>query len=91
MHKNQQPVIQEPELSKDLLRLYDEFTEFQDRCSFLCDAFACILARHEYVDENTINGFSYYAHWLKQQVVGFKERLKHMHECSCGRSDLGNP
>jgi hypothetical protein len=74
-------------LSKELVRLYDEFTEFQDRCSFLCDAFACTVADNEYLDESTSNGFSYYSHWMKQQLAYFKARLKQIHESSRSESE----
>jgi hypothetical protein len=65
---------------QDILQLYDEFAEFNDRCSFLCDAFAGIVANPEYIDENTIHGFSRYSDWLKHKIVEFKARLKHIHE-----------
>jgi len=81
-NREQQPVVENTEISKDILQLYDELTEFYDRCSFLCDAFASIVANHEYVDENTINGFSCYSNWLKQQVGDIKAKLKHIHESS---------
>ena len=80
--RKQQSVVDGAEVSKDILQLYDEFTEFYDRCSFLCDAFASIVANHEYVDENTIHGFSRYSNWLKQQIGDFKTKLKHIQESS---------
>ena len=76
----QKSVTEASSLRQDILRLYDEFTEFNDRCSFLCDAFAGIVANHEYIDENTIHGFSRYSDWLKHQISEFKSKLKHIHE-----------
>ena len=88
MCKKEQPVIKQDALNRELVLLYDEFTDFHDRCSFLCDAFACIVANHEYVDENTINGFDHYSNWLKQQLAVFKAKLKHIHEHIRNESDL---
>lgn len=89
MAKTEHPATNYTALTKELVRLYDEFAEFQDHCSFLCDAFACIVANHEYADESTINGFSHYSHWLKQQVIYFRARLKQIQERS--RSAAGLP
>jgi len=77
-----QPVTEELSLSIDILRLYDEFSEFNDRCSFLCDAFAGIVANHEEIDENTIHGCSLYSNWLKQQIGYYNTKLRRIQEKS---------
>ena len=69
------PISEEKQLISEIVRLYDDFTEFNDRCAFLCDAFASIVSEPQLIDKNTINGFSSYACWLKHQVEEFKFRL----------------
>ena len=63
-------------LRLQLLTLYDELTEFSDQCSFLCDAFACIPAQEEVIDDETIRGISYYAHWMKRRIRKMKAELR---------------
>lgn len=70
-----EPESKEAQLALEILRLYDDFTEFNDRCAFLCDAFVGIVSDPESLEESTINGLSYYSHWLKHQVGDFKETL----------------
>ena len=62
-------------LQRQLLTLYDELTEFSDQCSFLCDAFTCIPAQEGAIDAETINGISYYAHWMKGRIRKMKADL----------------
>lgn len=69
----------ENNLAVELLSLCDEFAEFRDRCSFLCDAFSHIASHSEDITENTANGLDCYACWLKSQVYAFNEKLHDMH------------
>lgn len=68
--------LQKPLLKKELLTLYDEFSEFTDQCAFLCDAFAATAANYENLDKESAKGLDHNAYWLKQKVKGFKVRLQ---------------
>ncbi len=63
-------------VSKQLLDYYDEFTEFSDRCAFLCDAFAAVAAHNESLDEHSVRGLAYSADWLKLRARELKEKLR---------------
>lgn len=63
-----------------LLTLYDDLAEFQDQCSFLCDAFASIVTQEEIIDRETVRGASIYAQWIKERVKQMKEELKPIYE-----------
>ena len=64
----------------NLINLYDEFTEFNDYCSFLCDAFACIISQEEVIDEDTIKGLSRCSSWMKQRVKEIKAELNEIQQ-----------
>lgn len=64
----------------ELLNYYDEFTEFNEDCAFLCDAFAAIAASSENLDRYSINGFERNAFRLKRRAVELKEKLKAIRE-----------
>jgi hypothetical protein len=68
------------DISLDLLKLYDDFADFNDDCAFLCDAFASLAANHECLDQDNINGLERHAYWLKQRVGEFKERIRQIRE-----------
>ena len=63
-----------------LLALYDDMAEFQDQCSFLCDAFASITAQNEVIGQETIRGVSIYSEWIKEQVGQLKAELRLCYE-----------
>ena len=63
-----------------VLRLYDEFTQFSDQCAFLCDSFAAIPTRQEFIEPETIDGIDFYACWLKTRVQEIKDELQKTHE-----------
>jgi hypothetical protein len=67
-------------LHLEVVRLYDELTEFSDQCAFLCDAFAAIPAQQEDIASETISGISYYSHWLKTRLLEIKNELRKIHE-----------
>ncbi len=73
----------ENELAVELLSLCDEFSEFNNCCSFLCDSFSHIVNHPENINKNTANGFDCYACWLKNQTYVFNERLHAMHRLLC--------
>lgn len=59
-----------------ILALYDDLAEFQDQCSFLCDAFASIVTQVEVIDQETVRGVSIYSEWVKERVGQLKAELK---------------
>ena len=67
---------QEPRLAMELLRYYDDFSEFNDDCAFLCDAFAALVTNSDYLDQQSREGFDRHTRQLKQKVQEFKERLR---------------
>ncbi|WP_281557929.1 hypothetical protein [Thalassomonas sp. RHCl1] len=68
------------QLKADMLLLCDEFSQFNEECAFICDAFAAIVREPEALDQATIAGFSHYSIWLKEQVAGFKHRIHEVHK-----------
>jgi len=71
-------------LSQEILTLYDDFSEFHDQCSFLCDAFASITAQDETLDSYSAQGLGRSACWMKLRVREFRKRL---HEIQGGISN----
>ncbi|MEE8056283.1 MAG: hypothetical protein V3T17_00385 [Pseudomonadales bacterium] len=67
-------------LSSALTSYYDEFADFNEDCAFLCDAFVCLTANHENLDQYSIQGFERNALWLKRRVNELKESLKKIRE-----------
>jgi len=65
-------------LSLALLNFYDEFADFNEDCAFLCDAFACMVENHEYLDQDSTRGLSRNAYWLKRRTTKLKEVIKHI-------------
>ena len=65
----------EAEISLELVQYCDDFADFNEDCAFLCDAFACLAANNEDLDERSIRGLERHAYSLKQRVGEFKERL----------------
>ena len=75
-----EPVTKKSLLSRDLMHLYDEMTELNDHCAFLCDAFACLAAEEDCMDDSTAHGLSRQAGWMKRQMEAFKAKLKQIYE-----------
>ena len=69
-------------LSQEILTLYDDFTQFHDQCSFLCDAFASLAVRNEALDGYSAQGLGQCAVWMKFRVREFQERLGKLHDKS---------
>lgn len=63
-------------ISRQLLDYYDEFAEFSDRCSFLCDAFAAMAVQSGSLDEYSVRGLAYSADWLKLRTRELKDKLR---------------
>ena len=67
----------------DLLNLYNEVTEFNDLCAFLCDAFASLAAGEEALDTSTIEGLKCLSHWMKQRMAEVKRQIMEIQEKAC--------
>jgi hypothetical protein len=62
------------------LRLYDEFAEVNDYCSFLCDAFASLTSEGNCLDIDTATGATRFCHLIKYRMQELKGDLKQIHE-----------
>jgi len=69
-----------PSLEADLLHFYDNFVEFHDHCSFLCDAFSSLATEDDYMDNSTAMGASRYSHWVKHRAQELKQNLQQIHK-----------
>lgn len=67
-------------LADELLSLYDEITEFNDCCTFLCDAFCSLAAEEHALDTSTVEGLKCFSYWIKQRMETVKARLKDIQE-----------
>ncbi|HTF96685.1 MAG TPA: hypothetical protein VL995_11175 [Cellvibrio sp.] len=61
--------------TNDLLFLYDEFTEFQSQCTFLCDAVAALTRAGWVMDKWSVNGLHMNATQVKTRAEVFREKL----------------
>jgi len=67
-------------LKTDLLRFYDRFVEFNDDCSFMCDALMALAANEEHLDPYTAIGAGRYSDWVKSCIKTLEKELKKTHE-----------
>ncbi|MGL6159404.1 hypothetical protein [Microbulbifer sp.] len=67
-------------LEVDLMHFDDDFVEFADYCSFMCDAFACLAMREDYLGGNTAGGIIRYSSRIKRRVEVLKEDLGKIYE-----------
>ena len=75
MFDDKQDTAEYETLSQEILALYDDFTQFHDQCSFLCDATASLATRHEALDGYSVQGLGQSTQWLKLNVREFQKRL----------------
>lgn len=64
------------ETTKALLLLYDDFTEFQSQCTFLCDAVVALAMSELVMDKWSVNGLHMNAVQVKRRAEAFGERLQ---------------
>ncbi len=69
-------------VAAELLHFYDEFVEFHDHCSFLCDAFVCLASEEDCLEASTVMGVSRYSQWLKRRARELKEELRQIQKRS---------
>lgn len=68
----------------DLRTFYDDFEEFNDYCSFLCDAVSSLLSEYKdnEPDLHTILGAKRHCSWLKVRAEELKHELGGIYEKS---------
>ncbi len=64
-------------LSAELVEFYDEIVEFNDYCSFLCDAMSSLFGEYKdsEPDIHTILGAKRHCSWLKSRAEELKNEL----------------
>lgn len=77
---NESSKLTKTPLRTDILHFYDEFVEFQDYCSFMCEAFASLAAEEHYMDTSSAMGASRFCYWIKRRMQELKGDLKKIHE-----------
>ena len=77
-------------LKTDLLHFYDEFVEFQDYCSFMCEAFASLATEENYLDTSTAMGASRFCQWMKRRMQELRGDLKKIHEKAYIQSQISS-
>lgn len=67
-------------LTNELLALYDEFTEFQSQCTFLCDAVVALAIAELPMDRRSVNGLHMCATQVKQRAEVLEGKLSGLRE-----------
>lgn len=70
-------ITAKPPLSRELLILYDDFSEYDAYCAFFCSAVACLNSgREEWLDEISAEGLCLFSQWLKDRSSSLKTELE---------------
>lgn len=74
----------EEDLNMNLAAFYDDFEEFNDYCSFLCDAISSLFCEYQDCepDPHTILGAKRHCSWLKCRAEELKKELHDIYERS---------
>ena len=91
MFDQQQIHIYGQSLSKDLVVLYDEITQFNDCCALMCDAFSALVGRDEVINPNTARGIDHGAIWIKKKVEEYKTIIGILLEQACALDNQIKP
>lgn len=75
----------ETSVQMDLLNFYDQFTEFQGNCAFMCDALVSLIEEEHCLEKNTAGGVSSYSQWIKARAQALKIDLKRIHKKTCNQ------
>lgn len=67
-------------IKTDLLRFYDEFSEFNDCCAFMCDALARTSLKEGYLEGSGAMGASHFCNWMKRRMQELKGELGEIHK-----------
>ena len=66
--------------TNELLLLYDDFTEFQRQCTFLCDAVTALAMSGLVMDKWSVNGLQIYAGQVKERAEVFGKKLSKLRD-----------
>lgn len=61
--------------TNELLLLYDDFTEFQSQCTFLCDAVVALVMSELVMDKWSVNGLHMNAVQVKRRAESLRDKL----------------
>jgi len=75
-----------PNINQDLIQLYDNMCEFNDYCSFLCDAVPGLFSEECDIDIHTVQGARRHFSQLKLQAETLKIDLRGIQQRACGRA-----
>lgn len=64
--------------SHGLVDFYDDFVEFHDHCSFLCDAIASMVGQDDQFDACTVMGIKRACFWVKDRGQDLKKELQQL-------------
>lgn len=79
-------LTQGPSIKRDLVVLYDDFSEFDAYCAFFCDAVAALSKdQDDFLDRATAQGIRLFGDWLKESSKELKEELKEAWQESSAR------
>ncbi len=67
-------------LSGELVNFYDQFVEFHQDCSFLCEVFSRLAGVEDQLDPSTVAGISRFSYSVKDQAQLLKLELKRIQE-----------
>ena len=68
------------QFTQQLISLSDDFSDFSNECSFVCDAFAAIAREPECITEETSEGFRHVSYRLKCQVREFYRQIEALYQ-----------
>lgn len=63
-------------LKDELLKLCDEFTEFNDYCAFFCDSVGLYASQSSVLDGSSAFGMKRFSHCIKDRSREFNDRLQ---------------
>ncbi|MES9941358.1 MAG: hypothetical protein ABW104_19215 [Candidatus Thiodiazotropha sp. 6PLUC2] len=72
-----------PTHSNRLKRYCNEFSEFNDRCEQLCNAFEHIATHHDTISSFAVRGMKQNALWLKRRMKEMEQKLETLCEEVC--------
>lgn len=67
---------QDEPLKAELLRLCDEFTEFNDYCAFFCESVSLYASQSAVLDGSSAFGMKRFSQCIKDRSQEFNDRLQ---------------
>lgn len=69
-----------------LLVFYDDYVEFQESCSFLCDAISSMAAEDDRFEGRTVSGIRQFCQQVKDQAENLRRELERLQMADRGAS-----